>query len=67
MTLPISLNFSDIVEGPPKIAAASRLNSTALLYTDVLYDVDSLLNTGTAFQLGPWLAKARSLAGNATD
>ena len=46
---------------------ARGLAEYAAPYVGLLRDVDGLLASDAAFLLGPWLASARTLAGNATD
>jgi hypothetical protein len=46
---------------------AEELRATGARYVTLLNDLDSLLATDRAFLLGPWLASARRLGGNATD
>ena len=53
---------------------ATQINTAAVVatgdyYYQVLVDVDTLVNTDTAFQLGPWLAMARTVGtdGNGTE
>ena len=43
-----------------------QIQATGGLYVQVLHDLDKLLATDSAFLLGPWLAAARKLGGNAT-
>ena len=61
---PASANFT-AATGAAKITAAAVV-ATGEYYYQVLADVDTLVNTDTAFQLGPWLAMARSLGSNGT-
>jgi hypothetical protein len=65
LSTPLSVNFSKAMAEPT--LDVGRLNATAALYTTLLLDLDDLLGTDTAFMLGPWLAAARALGGNATD
>jgi hypothetical protein len=46
---------------------ASAVVATGNYYYQILEDVDTLVNTDTAFQLGPWLKMARAIGFNATD
>jgi alpha-N-acetylglucosaminidase len=64
LTIPVAQNFSAALKGELN---ADRANRTGTRYGDLLRDLDSLLATDTAFMLGPWLASARKLAGDATD
>ena len=64
LTIPVALNFSSALKG---VLNEVRVNDTGYLYEDLLVDLDRLLATDTAFMLGPWLASARTLGGNATD
>ena len=50
-----------------KLVSQASVNRTGTLYEDLLLDLDRLLATDTAFMLGPWLASARALGGDATD
>ena len=63
LSTPASHHFS-LALGASPLSAAS-LNSTAAAYLDVLADLDTLLATDSAFQLGPWIGLARRLAGEA--
>jgi alpha-N-acetylglucosaminidase len=65
LTIPVALNFSAAIESGT--LHAGRVNRTGALYGDLLRDLDKLLATDTAFMLGPWLASARKLGGDATD
>jgi alpha-N-acetylglucosaminidase len=51
---------------------AAKINATAVVatgnyYHQILVDVDTLVNTDTAFQLGPWLEMARARGSNTDD
>ena len=66
LSTPTSLNFSRaIFSGAPLDVA--RINATAAAYLDLLGDLDALLGTDAAFLLGPWLAAARAIGGDAVD
>jgi alpha-N-acetylglucosaminidase len=60
------VNFSASLESTAS-SPASSINTTGALFITLLTDLDRLLATDTAFMLGPWLASARKLGGNATD
>ena len=62
LSTPMLLNFSSSFN-----SSAARIDETATLFTELLRDLERLLATDPAFMLGPWLASARRLAGNATD
>jgi hypothetical protein len=64
LTIPVARNFSAAIAGT---LISSRVNHTGALYRDLLLDLDSLLATDTAFMIGPWLASARKLGGDAVD
>ena len=68
LTIPLSQNFSSAL-GLHSTASLSapRIQATGGLYVQVLHDLDKLLATDSAFLLGPWLAAARKLGGDATD
>ena len=66
LSTPMLLNFSRSLGAEGK-TTAQRINATSALFMDLLIDLDSLLATDTAFMLGPWLAAARKIGGNATD
>jgi alpha-N-acetylglucosaminidase len=65
LTIPISQNFSRLLNAKP--LSAARIQTVGALYVELLVDLDSLLATDAAFLLGSWLASARRLGGNATD
>jgi alpha-N-acetylglucosaminidase len=70
LSTPVLLNFSAALTDlhPSKSPSSpARINATAGLFIALLTDLDRLLATDTAFMLGPWLASARKLGGNATD
>lgn len=46
---------------------AGVVNTTGMLYIELLRDIDQLVATDTAFMLGPWIAMARSLAAPGDD
>ena len=62
---PAGENFT-AATGAAKINAAAVV-ATGNYYYQILADVDTLVNTDTAFQLGPWLEMARALGFNDTD
>lgn len=62
---PAGANFTSAT-GAAKIDA-SAVVATGNYYYQLLLDVDTLVNTDTAFQLGPWLQMARALGSNDTD
>ena len=41
---------------------AKKITAAAASYTDILSDLDELLNTDSAFQVGGWIEQARKLA-----
>eukprot|EP01065_Artemidia_motanka_P029639 TRINITY_DN35724_c0_g1_i1.p1 TRINITY_DN35724_c0_g1~~TRINITY_DN35724_c0_g1_i1.p1 ORF type:complete len:846 (+),score=277.66 TRINITY_DN35724_c0_g1_i1:58-2595(+) len=59
LSTPASQNFSDALKGP---LDAGVVNATGSAYVSVLKDLDALVATDTAFQIGPWLSMARGLA-----
>eukprot|EP01052_Picozoa_sp_SAG31_P001184 SAG31_NODE_39_length_31377_cov_5.971482_15_plen_665_part_00 len=65
LTIPVAVNFSQARWGEQLDAV--RVNHTGALYEQLLLDLDQLLATDSAFMLGPWLARARALGGDATD
>jgi alpha-N-acetylglucosaminidase len=65
LTIPMALNFSE-ARREERLDAA-RVNRTGALYEQLLLDLDQLLATDSASMLGPWLARARALGGDATD
>jgi len=71
LTIPLSRNFSSALGLHAATENASlsvaRIKATGALYVQVLRDLDTLLATDAAFMLGPWLASARKLGGDATD
>jgi alpha-N-acetylglucosaminidase len=67
LSTPVLLNFSESLERTGNVSSSVRINETGALYIALLTDLDRLLATDTAFMLGPWLASARKLGGNATD
>ena len=66
LSTPLLLNFSAAIDGHP-MAPAARVNTTGKLFVQLLDDLERLLATDTAFMLGPWLASARKLGGDAAD
>merc|ERR1712166_1184199 len=59
---PAGRNFSKAIHlGAGKLSAAS-IKETGVFYAQVLNDLDSLVATDSAFQLGPWIAMARKFA-----
>jgi alpha-N-acetylglucosaminidase len=67
LSTPVLLNFSMSLERTGNASSSARINETGALYITLLTDLDRLLATDTAFMLGPWIASARKLGGNATD
>jgi alpha-N-acetylglucosaminidase len=67
LSSPAILNFSAALNETTAPSSPARINATGALFLDLLADMDRLLATDPAFMLGPWLASARKLAGNATD
>ena len=69
LTIPVARNFSAAFSAAWKAPqpAAAHVNRTGGTYERLLLDLDRLLATDIAFMLGPWLARARALGGNATD
>tara|TARA_B110000208_G_scaffold190499_1_gene254540 strand:- start:116 stop:1954 length:1839 start_codon:yes stop_codon:yes gene_type:complete len=69
LSTPMLVNFSIAIDfdGKTKVGSPSRINATGDLFVELLTDLDRLLATDGAFMLGPWLARARKLGGNATD
>jgi len=55
----MSQNFTEAAFSKGALDAA-RIDATGGLYTELLSDLDALLATDTAFQLGPWVASARA-------
>ena len=68
LSTPMLLNFSAAFS-KPKLAPAdgAAIDRSATLFIELLADLDKLLATDPAFQLGPWLERARRLGGNYTD
>ena len=67
LSSPMSQNFTEAAFARGALDGA-RIAATGALYTGLLTDLDALLATDTAFQLGPVIASARAWgAGNATD
>jgi hypothetical protein len=62
LTVPMVQNFTDATNA--KIIDSSKVQETGDLYIALLQDVDTLVQTDSAFLLGPWIAMARSLASN---
>ena len=65
LSTPMLINFTSSFN--MSTPSPARINETGALFTDLLADMDRLLETDTAFMLGPWLASARKLGGSATD
>jgi len=65
LSIPMLLNFSAAFSA--STLSAAKINATADQFVQLLTDMESLLATDTAFMLGPWLASARKLGGNASD
>jgi hypothetical protein len=65
LTIPMAKDFMRARD--PEDPDAAMVNRTGNVYEALLLDLDGLLATDTAFMLGPWLASARVLGGNATD
>lgn len=61
---PAGKNFTAAI-GTAKIDTHA-VTTTANLYHQILMDLDTLVNTDTAFQLGPWLSNARAIGANDT-
>jgi alpha-N-acetylglucosaminidase len=61
LSIPLSANFTEVLTQQPAIDAAA-LNKTGAAYAALLYDLDELVGTDTAFMLGPWINMARALA-----
>ncbi len=65
LSTPASMNFSDAFTANPVNGAA--VNATGAFYVNLLLDADTLLQTESAFLLGPWLAMARAWGANSSD
>jgi alpha-N-acetylglucosaminidase len=63
---PAARNFTRAIDRTPALDAG-EVEATGRLYAQVLLDLDTLVGTDSAFMLGPWLASARQIGGNATD
>jgi alpha-N-acetylglucosaminidase len=58
---PAGKNFTAAIKGNQSLSAA-EVNKTGSFYVQVLHDLDTLLATDPAFQIGPWLAMAKQFA-----
>lgn len=65
LTVPMVQNFTDATNA--KIIDSSKVQETGDLYIALLQDIDALVQTDSAFLLGPWIAMARSLASNGEE
>jgi alpha-N-acetylglucosaminidase len=65
LTIPFSMDFAAAYNA--KHIDAARIKSSSDKYLKTLNDLDELLATDTAFQVGGWIEQARNLAGNTTD
>lgn len=59
MALPLSAVFNNTLSAPIDAAA---VNTAAAAYVSLLEDLDTLVGTDSAFQVGGWLEQAKQLA-----
>ena len=59
---PAGKNFTQAIGAAAGKMSADLISKTGAMYVQVLNDVDALVATDTAFQLGPWIAMAKSFA-----
>lgn len=59
---PAGHNFTAAIDGSAGSLNADAIKATGAFYVQVLDDLDTLLATDTAFQLGPWIAMAKRFA-----
>lgn len=57
---PAGKNFTTALHA--KVLSAAGLKQTGKFYAQVLDDLDTLVSSDTAFQLGPWIAMAKRFA-----
>ena len=65
ISTPMALNFTASTQVDPLVR--HDIWSTTFRYTEVLYDLDTLVATDSAFLLGPWLQMARHLGEGRDD
>jgi alpha-N-acetylglucosaminidase len=65
LSTPLSNNFSDAFSA--KVLDTTLLRRTGGLYVQLLKDVDALVATDSAFQLGPWLESAKAWGASSSD
>ena len=58
---PAGQNFTAAIGGEGPLDAAA-VRKTGEFYAQVLNDIDALVATDTAFQIGPWIEKAKAFA-----
>ena len=58
---PAGQNFTAAIGGEGPLDAAT-VRKTGEFYAQVLNDIDALVATDTAFQIGPWIEKAKAFA-----
>ena len=62
LALPVSVKFNNSLGNTATPPVPTVVNAATTEYVDLLLDLDELVNTDTAFQVGGWIEQAKALA-----
>jgi len=62
LALPVSVKFNNSLGDTATPPVPTAVNEATTEYVDLLLDLDELVNTDTAFQVGGWIEQAKALA-----